>query len=244
MPSLDRDIIDPGLARLAAEIKVATVGRVATSVRATGRAAVNLLMRFVRLDGVEETRPPTPASVVVLPRGDGYGVAFDLASGDQGVVIASDDGWDQAWRTGQAARATLGQRHTYGPTAFLPGGRREGESPANALGAMRIGAEDGTASIDLARARAAPPSLGTVTVAAAGPAASVKLGSASAASQVAKAIETKQAIVAGWTAFNAAIQADATVAPPLKLSIGAASTAAIAAIGLVSIGSVKVVVDP
>lgn len=244
MPSLDRDIIDPGLARLAAEIKVATVGRVATSVRATGRAAVNLLMRFVRLDGVEETRPPTPASVVVLPRGDGYGVAFDLASGDQGVVIASDDGWDQAWRTGQAARATLGQRHTYGPTAFLPGGRREGESPANALGAMRIGAEDGTASIDLSRVRAAPPSLGTVTVAAAGPAASVKLGSASAASQVAKAAEVKAMTAAGWAAAIAYVNADPLWSPAQKASLAGAFGAAAAAEAPVPIGSVKVVVDP
>lgn len=244
MADFTSDVLRPTERRLLNKLRVATVGTVGTFARATGRAVVNLLMRAVGSDGREFEHNPSPQAVVWLPAGDGYGVAFDVGAGDVGVLLAADSGWDQAWQTGQAAVPQSGQRHTFGSAAFLPGGRTGASAAANALGEMRIGAQDGTASIDFSRVRAAPPSLGAVTVSAAGPVASVKLGSASATSQVAKATETKAMTAAGWAAFNTYMQADVTVSPALKLSFAGATAAALAAEAAVPIGSVKVVVDP
>ena len=205
MSNLDADIIKPKLDRIANDLRVATIGRVASAVRSTGRAAIDLLMRYVTSDGQARTWPPSPSAVVVMPAGDGYGVAFDVAPGDPGLVVASDNGWDQAWQSGQAVQPTSGVRHNYGSAAFLPGGRLGGSAPANAKGSMLLGAEDGSASVLLTRARGA--SLGVAVLAALGPLASVKLGSESASqtlayqSQTAAVLDALIAIVTAEVGF-------------------------------------------
>lgn len=237
-----RDLLEPLRQRVFNDLKVAAVGRVSSFLRSSARAAVSVLHSYVTSDGASHTPPPCPGAVVVQPRGDGYGVAFDLAAGDLGVLVAADSGWQQQWKGGASELPPSGQRHTYGSAALFPGGRREGDGQPNAAGSMRVGAEDGSASVDLTRTRG--PLLGSVTVATAGPTASVRLGSAAASQQVAMAPATKAAIIAGWTAWNTTLQADATVSPALKLSFAAASTAAIAAVTASVVGSAKVVVDP
>lgn len=237
-----RDLLDPLRQRIFNDLKVAGVGRVFSFARSAARAAVDVLHSYVTSDGQGRTPPRSPGAVVVQPRGDGYGVAFDLAPGDLGVVVAADSGWEQQWKGGASELPPTGQRHTYGAAALIPGGRREGDSQPNAAGSMRVGAEDGSATLDLTRTRAGVPGLAVLSAAL--PTAGVRLGSSAAALQVALATPTNSAIVAGWTAFNATIQADATVSPALKISIAAASTAAIVAVNAVVIGSAKVVADP
>ncbi len=259
MVDLTTEVLKPELARLSNEIKVATIGKVTTFARGVGRAVVSFLQTYVTSDGVEHQPPPTPQAVVYQPAGDGYAVAFDLASGDHGVVLAGDSGWDQSWKGAGLSRPQSGQRHTYGSSAFLPGGRLSNDAPANPVGAMRLGAADGTATIDMTRARAVPLSAGTVDVTAAseatvtGPVSvtlatsaplGIKLGSAAAVIPVAKAPSVAAASAAGWTAFAATINADPTVSPPLALSLSAAAAAAAAAEVAIPIGSTKVAVDP
>ena len=190
-------------------------------------------------DGVP---PPSVYGVpVLMPGGSLRGLTFGLAPGDRGVLLAADSGWDASWVSGAPSIPGSGLRHTYGSAALLPGGRLESEPATHAVGEMRIGAEDASATIDLRRRRGGV--LGQVTITATSPVASVKLGGPLAVTPLAKAPDTTLAIVAGWTAFNAAIQADGTVAVPLKASIAAATTAAIAAVNAVPIAAVKVVAE-
>lgn len=203
---LDSGILRPAIARAVNELRVATVGRVTSAVRTTGRAAVALLVRYVTSDGQEHQWPDSPSAVVVQPRGDGYAFACDVVTGDPGVLVAADNGWEQVWKTGQAARPPVGVGvHNYGAAAFVSGGRFTNEAPANAKGACRVGAEDGSAAVDFTRARGA--ALGSVVVSAAGPAASVKLGSAAASqtlayqAQTAAVLDALIAIVTAEVAF-------------------------------------------
>ncbi len=240
MVDLTTEVLKPELARLSNEIKVATIGKVTTFARGVGRAVVSFLQTYVTSDGVEHQPPPTPQAVVYQPAGDGYALAFDLASGDHGVVIAGDSGWDQSWKGAGLSRPQSGQRHTYGSSAFLPGGRLSNDAPVNPVGAMRLGAADGTATIDMTRARAVPLSAGTVDVSAAseatvtGPVSvtlatsaplGIKLGSAAAVIPVAKAPSVAAASAAGWSAFITFVQLNGAL-PPDELMIGAAGAAA------------------
>lgn len=243
MTDLKGDILDPTRLRIFNDLKAVTIGRVGTFARATGRAVINLLMSGVSSDGKIKPRNPSPQAVVYQPAGDGYAVAFDVVSDDPGIVLAADSPWDQAWRTGDRAVPTSGQRHTYGSAAFLPGGRLGGVAAANSKGGMRIGAADGSASVDFSRKRAAPLSLGVVTVRADSAVAGVKLGSPAAGQGVALGPLVKAASAAGWSAFAAAINADPTVAPPLALSLSAAATAAATAEAALTVASAKVVAD-
>ena len=242
MPDLTSDILKPELARLSNEIKVATIGKVTTFARGAGRVVVEFLQRYVTSDGVEHTPTPTPQAVVYQPAGDGYAVAFDVATGDHGVVLAADSGWDQSWKGAEPSRPQSGQRHTYGSCAFLPGGRLAESEPVNPTGSMRLGAADGSACIDLRRARAVPLSLGTVDVKAAseakvtGPLSvtletdaplGIRLGSIAAAIPVAKAPQVAAASAAGWSAFIAFAEANPAL-PPDELMAGAGAAAAAA----------------
>jgi len=235
------DVLDPALARASAALRVATLGSVRAFARGTTTAIVGRLIGAVSAAGQSITLSDSPAARVLLPRGGGYAVAFDLEAGDRGVLLAADSGWDASWVSGAPSIPGSGLRHTYGSAALLPGGRLESEPATHAVGEMRIGAEDASATIDLRRRRGGV--LGQVTITATSPLASVKLGGPLAVTPLAKAPDTTLAIVAGWTAFNATIQADATVAVPLKLSIAAATTAAIAAVNAVPIAAVKVVAE-
>jgi len=238
---LGSDILEPALARLSSEIRVATIGRVATYARDTGRAVVSRLIRYVNSAGQEKQWPDAQGVVVVQPRGDGYGLAFDIATQDPGVMLASDGGWGQSWEAGQPSRPKTRDSHTYGSAALFPGGRLATQAPANPIGAMRCGAEDGSACVDLRRTRG--PLLGSVVVSAAGPAASVKLGSDAAATPVALGPLVKTMDIAAWTAFGAAIAAGTSFSVIQKGEIAAAVTAAIAAITATPNASVKVVSD-
>ena len=256
MPDLRDDIIALDIRRAAADLRVLTTGRVKSFARATGRAVVRILERYVTSDGVEREREPSPAAVVWQQAGDGYVVAHDVATDDQGLVIAADAGWDQAWRTGAATRPQSGQRHTLGSAAFLPGGRRNTEAPANAAGTMRIGAADGSASLDLTRTRGGVPGSGTlsvsasltiagltVTVSASQAAAGVKLGSAAASSSVALAPLVKAASAAGWSTFISAIESNDTIPANTATGIVAAASAAAGSEAALTVGSAKVVAD-
>lgn len=206
MTHLDQDILKPHLARMAAGLRVATVGKVVSFARDTARAVVSRLVGVVDTAGQQRAYPDAPAARVVTPRGDGYGVHFDVGASDVGVLLAADSPWDQSWSTGAPSIPATGARHEYASAAFLPGGRLEIEGPKNAARTMLVGAEDGSASIEFTRTRAVPPTLGAVVVSAAGPAASVKLGSSAAALTLAYQ-GTTQGVLAAFSALQAADQA-------------------------------------
>jgi hypothetical protein len=238
-----RDLLDPWRQRIFNDIKVATVGRVTTFMRTGARAAVAVLSNYITSDGQERTPPPCPGAVVVQPRGDGYGVAFDVVAGDLGVLVAADMAWQQQWKAGTSAPPDNGLRHTYGGAALLPGGRKENEAPPNAVGSMRIGAEDGSACVDLTRTRGLP---GSVVVSAAGPVASVKLGSAAAVLALAYNAEAQAAFAAGLNALNAAVQANPLVDPitvAQKAAFASGVTAAIIAYNAAMVGTSKTVAE-
>lgn len=198
-----RDLLEPLRQRIFNDLKVAGVARVSSFLRSSARAAVDVLHSYVTSDGQGREPPKSPGAVVVQPRGDGYGVAFDLAAGDLGVVVAADSGWQQQWNGGASELPPSGQRHTYGAAALFPGGRREGDPQPNAAGSMRVGAEDGSASVDLTRTRAGV--LGSVVVAAAGVASSVRLGSSAASLTLAYQAQTKAVLNAIAAIINAEV---------------------------------------
>ena len=243
MTDLKGDILDPTRLRIFNDLKAVTIGRVGTFARATGRAVVDLLMSGVSSDGRIKPRNPSPQAVVCLPAGDGYAVAFDVVADDPGIVLAADSPWDQAWRTGDRAVPTSGQRHTYGSAAFIPGGRLGGVEAANSKGSMRVGAADGSASIDFSRKRAAPVSLGVVTVRADSAVAGVKLGSPAAGQGVALGPLVKAASATGWSTFITTIEANPAIPETTADGIIAAATAAAAAEAALTVASAKVVAD-
>ena len=121
---------------------------------------------------------------------------------------------------------------------------------------MRIGAADGSASLDLTRTRGGVPGSGTlsvsasltiagltVTVSASQAAAGVKLGSAAASSSVALAPLVKAASAAGWSTFISAIESNDTIPANTATGIVAAASAAAGAEAALTVGSAKVVAD-
>lgn len=207
---LKRDVVDLAVDLAKMHIRVALAGAVASFERTTSRAWVNLKARFTATNFQPTDEPQAEDLPVIHPAGDGYGFWFDMAEGDPMVVVCCDSAVRGFYESGEAVTPSIGQSHSYGTAVSIPGGRVSSSQPGlatpppnNAAEAV-VGAGDGSASVIFRRAAhpLSPAELGTVVVAAAGPAASVLLGSATAAVPVACATQT----AANFSAINTTIQ--------------------------------------
>jgi hypothetical protein len=225
---LYRDVVLLAVLLVRQTFRVGQPARVKTPYRPTTRADVSFPVRWLATNLTVMEDPPAPALPVLLPRGGGYGVHFDLRAGDLGVAVACDGPVSGLYDSGQDVTPQFPQGHDYGCAVFLPGGRVSNEAvptqPPNHAGTMTVGAEDGTATLTL-RGLGLPSAaeLGSVVLAASGPAASLLLGSETAANPVACAIQT----AANFQAINTTIQGlpvvpgDPGVIPALKTAFAA-----------------------
>jgi hypothetical protein len=183
--SNDNAIIRQAKRQLLQELRVASAARVDTFKRSVGRIVANLMTRLVTT-GLQPSDEPAAQQVPVLfPGGGGYTFAFDMRQGDPALLVCADGPVHGFWETGEAVTPQTSAGHDYGCSMAIPGGRVSAEAtptePPNAEGEGFIGAVDGSACVVFRGAGLpSPTELGTVVVSAAGPSASLLLGSACA----------------------------------------------------------------
>ena len=180
------DIIMPAVRIVRQTFRVALPGIVTSFARDTGRAAVEFGAKWLAMDRSVRDEPPVPDLPVITPRGGGYGVYFDFAEGDLGIVIAQDGPVRGLYETGAPNVPQFPQGHDFGCGVILPGGRVSSTEtptpPPNPAGTLLVGADDLSAAVEFrGTALSSPSEAGTVVIHAAGPTASVLIGSGSAA---------------------------------------------------------------
>jgi len=244
---LVRNIVDPAVNKIKQTFRVALAGKVSTFARETTRAGVTLMVRLLGMDRIPREEPGVVDSPIIIPRGGGYGMHFDLRPEDPVVTLCTDGPVWGYYETGQPVTPQIPTGHQYGTTVTFAGGRVSSSQPGqavpppNATGTCWIGAEDGSATCKFSGATIpSPAELGTVVIAAGGPSASLKLGSDNSADPVACANE----VLANLQALANAIAVWVPLAPPAidnGASLKAVFSAWIAA--LQPMGDLKAVVD-
>jgi hypothetical protein len=211
--SNDNAIIRQAKRQLLQELRVASAARVDTFKREVGRIVANLMTRLVTT-GLQPSDEQAVQQVPVLfPGGGGYTFAFDMRQGDPALLVCADGPVHGFWENGEAVTPTTDAGHNYGCAMAIPGGRISAEAtptdPPNAEGEGFIGAVDGSACVIFRGAGLSSESeLGTVVIAAAGPTASLLLGSSDAAEPAACATP----VLANLADLNTRIAAWAPVA--------------------------------
>ena len=209
------DLIKPAIRRAATDLRTVTVGVVEQFIRGPVSARIKTLIQTVTVNGAVVDDNPCPSAIVITPRGDGYGVFFDCAAGDPGILVASDRPWAGSWKTGNPSLPDHSDGHSYGSAAFLPGGHVGDAAPANAKGHMLIGAENRSAAVDFDRRS------GKVTVNASAASASVRLGGASG-SELAYQEQTNKVLadIITWIAAIQTVLVDPNLVPIDPLAVG------------------------
>lgn len=203
--------------------------------RDISRAAVDFGARFLGTDRSVRDEPPVADLPVITPRGGGYGVYFDFREGDLGVVLCQDSPVRGLYETGDPVVPQWPQGHDLGCGVIFPGGRVSSTDtptlPPNAEGTLLVGADDGSAAVVFRGAGLPDPAeLGTVVIAAAGPAASVLLGGNTATLGVVRLgddVSRNAAMITWMTQVTTAINglAPGAVTPFVQPAIGVTSSA-------------------
>ena len=235
---LDRDLIGGAVAEIRRTFRVALPARVKSTYRDTSRADVVFGVRWLATNREVYDEPPAPAIPVLLPRGGGYGIAFDVREGDLGVALSCDGPVFGLYDTGDDVTPQFPQGHDYGCAVFFPSGRVSNQetptAPPNAAGEMTVGAEDGSATVVL-RGAGLPSALeqGTVVIKAtthAPPAFAVLLGGDGAFLGVARLTDavSRNSLLTTWMSqVTAAINtlAPGSITPFVTPEIGTISSA-------------------
>lgn len=242
---LYEDVLMGAVRKVRQTFRVAQPARVKTAARATSRSDVTFPVMWLATNREVKSDEPAPSLPIVLPRGGGYGIHFDLREGDLGVALACDGPVFGLYDSGEPVTPQFPQGHDYGCAVFFPCGRVSNEEtptePPNPSGTMTVGAEDGSATVELRGAGL--PSLteqGTVVVQArthVPPAFAVFLGSDGAVLGVARLTDTvdRNALMTTWMSqVTAAIN---TLAP------GAVNPFVTDGIGTISSASEKVAAE-
>lgn len=190
------------------QVRVAKPGVVTSADREASRINAALKVRFIATDLSARDEPEVPDVPVIHYAGGGYGAWMDMRPDDPVVVACCDGPVRPFYETGSTVTPIVGQGHDFGCAVAHPGGRvsatEQPTPPPNAAGEFLVGAADGSAAV-VYRGAGLPSDteVGTVVVQAAGPSASLLLGSASAAFPPALA----DFVQANLAALNTAVQA-------------------------------------
>ena len=143
-----------GAARKALEMcGVSLPARVTGYDRATRRASVQPQVDQRMTDGQVLVRAPLSERPVILPRGDGFGLWFDLTTGDPCVTLIADEQTAVFYTEGQAGAPVFGSKHQQSDAVVLPGGVPDPEqATVNGVGECVVGTADLTACIIFRRA--------------------------------------------------------------------------------------------
>lgn len=167
MVEIDVRRILRGVARRALRLcHVMFPARVVDYDRDLRRVSVQPQVRERFADGQSQDRPVVASRPVVLPRGGGFGIWFDLRKNDPCVTLVADETTAGYFETGQPVAPAFGQRHQPSDAVIFPGGVPDPEQkPVNAEGEMVAGMEDLTANIIFRQATIdAPGQAGTAEI--------------------------------------------------------------------------------
>jgi len=187
----DNAIIRQAKRQMYQEFRVAAAGRVSSFLRGAARIVAEMMTRQITTGINPRDEPAVQDVPVIFPGGGGYGFYFDMRQGDPAVLVCADGPVRGFFETGEAVTPGAGSTgHDYGSAMAFPGGRISASdsptAPPNAEGEAVLGAVDGSASVIFCGAGLpSPGEQGTVVVTAAGPSASLLLGSTAAAVPVA-----------------------------------------------------------
>lgn len=235
---LYEDVLMGAVRHIRRTFRVSLPAHVKTSYRPTSRSDVTFGVRWLATNREVFDEPPASSLPVALPRGGGYGIHFDLREGDLGVALACDGPVFGLYDSGEPVTPQFPQGHDYGCAVFFPCGRVSNEEtptePPNPAGAMTVGAEDGSATVELRGAGL--PSLteqGTVVIQArthVPPSFAIFLGSDGALLGVARLTDTvdRNSLMTTWMSqVTAAINslAPGAVTPFVTPGIGTISSA-------------------
>lgn len=134
--------------------------------RLTRRASVQPQIRERFPDGQARDRALIASRPVVLPRGGGFGIWFDLEKGDPCITLVADETTAGYFETGEMTTPVFGQLHGHSDAVVLPGGAPNPEqSPVNGEGQSVVGYGDLTAAVIFSKATpSAPTQAGKVEV--------------------------------------------------------------------------------
>lgn len=232
---LERDLIDGAVLKVYQRFRVALSAVVATFARGPSRANVDLGARFLATNLTAQDEPPVPDLPVITPRGNGYGLYFDMAPGDLGVAVCCDMAVRGLYEDGEVVTPQRATGHDYGCAVLFPGGRVSSSEtptdPPNPAGTLTIGSDDASARATFRRAGGPDPAeLGSMTLATAGPSASLLLGGDTATLGVARLTDPvdRNALMTTWMSqVTAAINtlAPGSVTPFVTPGIGTISGA-------------------
>ena len=178
---LERDLIDGAVRKVVQFFRVALPAIVSTFARDPGRANAVLGAQFAATNLTPLAEAPVQDLPVHTPRGGGYGLYFDPREGDLGLAICCDMPVRPLYETGEVVAPQRPVGHDYASAVFLPGGRVSSSQsptpPPNPTGTIALMADDGSAAVTLRGAGLTDPAeLGSMTLATAGPTASLLLG--------------------------------------------------------------------
>lgn len=140
-------------------LHVSASARVVEYDRVTRRATVQPQIRERFADGQVRERTPIASRPVVLPRGGGFGLWFDLSKNDPCVTLVADETTAGYWETGQETTPVFGQRHQPSDAVVLPGGVPDPEQlPVNGVGELVLGTPSLTEALILKGGDGASPS--------------------------------------------------------------------------------------
>lgn len=137
---------------------VSLPGRVTAYDRDLRRASVRPHVQLRMEDGQIQERSPLDDRPVLLPRGGGFGLWFDLEQGDPVVTLLADESTAEFYSTGQAGAPVFGQQHQPSDAIVLPGGVPDPEQQTvNGPGQCVVGTADLTSCVIFSRATAPAP---------------------------------------------------------------------------------------
>lgn len=228
---LERDVQDGAVRRIYQDFRVALVGAVQNFKRETTRATLELMTRFRATDGKVHDEKPVTDVPLIMQSGDGYGFWHDVTERDLAVVLCCDGPVRGVFESGSAVTPTSAASHTFGCAVAFPGGRVSSTgaptAPPNAKGEALLGGGDATSCVVFRRAGGpSPAEQGTIVLHAAGPVASVRAGSDSAATPVACAPQTAAnfALVASVIQGLPDVPGDPGIIAALKTAFGVGYT--------------------
>src|SRR5574338_170646 len=227
---LERDLVDLAVRKIRQTFRVGLMAIVQTFDRATSRAGVEFGTKYLDMARGVRDEPPVSDLPVLLPRCGGYGIYGDLSEGDLGLVVALDGPTRGLFETGDPVVPQFTQGHDFGCGVFAPCGRVSSSEtptdPPNNPGEWHVGADDSSAAVVFRKAGGpSPDEIGTVAVLAAGPTASVLLGSITVVIPVACATQ----VSANLDTMNTAVQSIPETRAPEPIAAMVAVKAAFSA---------------
>lgn len=181
---LYEDVLMGAVRKIRQTFRVAMPGMVEAFNRETSRIQAVIGSKILTTKRTVVDEPPVADLPMILPRGGGYGLHFDVRAGDPTFMICCDGPVRGFFETGEPVIPQNPLGHQFGVAVAFPGGRVSNSTPTqetpppNAVGTCWMGAEDGSSTVKFSGAALPTPAeLGSMSLCTANPINSLHLGS-------------------------------------------------------------------